>query len=185
MIPLGYMLKKIMAPAPDWMNSPHVAAVHSLSGCVSADFGDYIDLWQHNGWWLFDSPDAVKKSASCLGVSSDALSLFYYEAFDRQFIEETESWEPFEPEASFPTNVSRPDENRMKLSGYDVVTFFVRTSPECSPLSCNGLAASVPVNERCLFDDFERAHAAIESGDFHDSEPGPYRIIAVYTVEQP
>jgi hypothetical protein len=183
MIPLGYMLKTVTAPAPDWMNSQQVSAVHSLSGCVSPNFGDYIDLWQHNGWWLFDTPAAVRHAAESLNVSPQAFSLFYYEAFDRQFVEETNSWQPFTPEASFPTRVSRPDQASIRLSGYDVVTFSAGTSPECSPLSCNGLAASLPANDRGLFDSFDTAYAALERGDFHDSEPGPYRIIAVNLVD--
>ena len=39
------------------------------------------------------------------------------------------------------------------------------------------------MNERCLFDTFEDAYAAIERGEFKDSEPGPYRIVAVYLVD--
>jgi hypothetical protein len=182
MIPLGYMLKTVTAPAPDWMNSPQVAAVHSLSGCVSPNFGDYIDLWQHNGWWLFDTAAAVRHAAESIGASTETLSLFYYEAFDQQFVEEANKWQPIIPEASFSTQISRPDQATIRLSGYDVVTFFAGTSPECSPLSCNGLAASLPANDHGLFDSFDAAYAAVENGNFHDSEPGPYRIIAVYLV---
>ena len=70
--------------------------------------------------------------------------------------------------------------------GFDVVTYSVQTSAECSPLSCNGLAkdvcvadvsvadvcvadVSVPdvcVNEHCLFATFEEAKGALESGLF-------------------
>lgn len=183
MIPLGYLLKTVIAPAPDWMNSPRLRAVHSLSGCVSSNFGDYVDLWQHNGWWLFDSPDAVRRAAFSLGSDADRLSLFYYEAFNQQFIEATKSWEPIEPDAAFVTKVSKPDPAGITLSGYDVVAFSTGTSPECSPLSCNGLAASLPANERCLFDEFDTARLAIETGDFRNSEPGPFRIVAVYSVK--
>lgn len=182
MIPLGYMLKAVTTPAPAWMKSPQVRFVHSLSGCVSANFGDYINLWQHNGWWLFDSPAAVRHAAESLSVPSEALELFYYEAFSRQFNEDSKSWEPIEPETSFATQVTLPDQTRVSLSGYDVVTFFVRAGPECSPLSCNGLAASLPANARCLFDNFDLARSAVENGDFANSEPGPFRIIAVYKV---
>jgi len=182
MIPIGYMLKTVASPAPDWIEAPEVTAVHSLSGCVSRNFGYYIPLWRHNGWWLFDTPKAARDAAAELGVATDGLSLFYYEAYDQQYDDESQSWQAFEPESDgFTTEVVRPDSATM--SGYDVVTYFVRTSPECSPLSCNGLAESIPVNERCLFDGFEDAFAAIESGKFKDSEPGPYRIIAVYQVD--
>jgi hypothetical protein len=183
MIPLGYMLKNVASPPPDWMKASAVRAVHSLSNCVSADFSDYIPLWKHNGWWLFDTPGAVKKAAAEEGVSSDKLALFYYEAFDEQYNDEADCWESFGPEASFPTAVVPPIS--AVLSGYDVVTFYVGTSPECSPLSCNALASELRVNERCLFDSFEEAYAAVAQGKFKDSEPGPYRIVAVYSVEPP
>lgn len=182
MIPLGYMLKSVASPAPHWMGSPGVTAVHSLSGCVSSDFAEYIPLWKHNGWWLFDTPGAVKDAAAELGVATDGLSLFYYEAFDQQYDDDKKSWQPFAAESggSFTTGVVQP--NTATLSGFDVVNFFSQTSPECSPLSCNGLAAALPVNERCLFDSFDEAHAAVESGKFENAEPGPYRIVAVYLV---
>jgi len=183
LIPLGYMLKTVASPPPEWLEAPAVKAVHSLSGCVSADFGDYIPIWKHNGWWLFDTPKAVYDAAEELKVETDGLTLFYYEAFDQQYDEKSKAWQPFEPETggSFTEGVVRPDS--ATLSGYDVVSFFVQTSPECSPLSCNSLAATLRVNERCLFDSFDQAFAALENGEFEDTEPGPYRIIAVYLVE--
>lgn len=182
MIPLGYMLKQVASPAPEWINSPGVKAVHSLSNCVSDDFADYVPLWQHNGWWLFDNLDAVSYAARSLGVDPRGLGLFYYEAFDHQYDEDRRQWERFEPE-DFATNVVKPQ--TATLSGFDVVTFTVGTSPECSPLSCCGLAADLQANERCLFDTFVDAHSALERGDFDRSEPGPFRVIAVYQVACP
>lgn len=68
------------------------------------------------------------------------------------------------------------------LEGFDVTTFSMHSSPECSPLSCNSLANNIPVNEHCLFRTFQEAKEAIEGGLFKNSEPGPYRVFAVYTV---
>src|SRR5882762_11680399 len=72
---------------------------------------------------------------------------------------------------------------KRKLEGYDVVCFTVRTSPECSPLSCNPLAETIPVNEHCLLSSLEEAVRLIERGAFNNSEPGPYRIFAVYSCD--
>jgi hypothetical protein len=69
------------------------------------------------------------------------------------------------------------------LRGFDVTTFSLNNSPECSPLSCNSLATSIPVNEHCLFNAFAEAKEALEAGLFENSEPGPYRVFAVYTVD--
>lgn len=181
MIPLGYMLKSVTTPAPGWMNAPNVTAVHSLSNCVSEDFADYIRLWQHNGWWLFDTPSTVRDAARACGLDPDAFGLFYYEAFDRQYDDEAGTWRPFAPEGAFQPKVSPP--SNATLSGFDVVTFLAGTSPECSPLSCNALADSLPVNAYCLFDSFEGARAALEGGAFKNSEPGPFRIVAVYSIK--
>ncbi|WP_353227726.1 hypothetical protein [Novosphingobium sp.] len=180
MVPLGYMLKSVTSPAPDWLNAPGVVAVHSLSNCISPDLGDYIPMWCHNGWWLFDTPDAADNVALTMGTSVDSLTLFYYEAFHQQFDEESETWMPFAPN-DFATAVVAP--YSAVLSGFDVVTFSVGTSPECSPLSCNRLAESLKVNQNCLFDSFDEARAAIENGSFRNSEPGPYRIIAIHAVD--
>ena len=48
--------------------------------------------------------------------------------------------------------------------------------------SCNGLADEVETNSRCLLDSLERAQHLLENGTFNNSEPGPYRIFAVYSV---
>lgn len=93
----------------------------------------------------------------------------------------TASWVRFEPEASFDTNVQPPSAHT--LEGFDVVTFSAGTSPECSPLSCNALAAGISTNSHCLLPSLDAAIQALESGSFDNSEPGPYRIIAVYSVD--
>ena len=108
------------------------------------------------------------------------MTLFYYGVFDQQFDEYANSWSAFTPERSFLTGVEIPGD--AQLEGYDVATFTVGTSPECSPLSCNGLAAEVTVNRHCLFGSFDTAKWSLESGRFNGSEPGPFRIFAVYTL---
>ena len=55
MIPVGYMYKKIVIK-PDWLKAANIVDVYSLSNCISHGFADYINYWQHNGYWLFDSP---------------------------------------------------------------------------------------------------------------------------------
>jgi len=71
------------------------------------------------------------------------------------------------------------------LEGFDIATFSVGTSPECSPLSCNALAAEIKTNCHCLLDSFDEAKQSLESGKFKHSEPGPFRIFAVYSAEWP
>jgi hypothetical protein len=51
----------------------------------------------------------------------------------------------------------------------------------CSPLSCNGMAESLPVNDFCLIDDLETALAAARRFGIEQPEPGPYLVIEVLT----
>lgn len=172
---------KRVAVRPDWMKAPAVCDIYSLSRCVSENFADYINFWRHNGYWLFDSPKIIEGLATENAIPLEGLTLFYYEAFEQQYDADDQAWTPFSPEASFTTNVQSP--KNKTLHGFDVTTFFAQTSPECSPLSCNSLAEAISTNKHCLLDTFEEARDTLERGAFKDSEPGPYRIISVYTVD--
>jgi hypothetical protein len=180
MIPVGYMAKRISG-SPDWLKALQVADIYSVSSCVSDDFADYINFWKHNGYWLFDSPEIIRSVAFENSISLDGAKLFYYEAYEMEFT--GNDWQQFFSEPSIPTDVLPPVEKT--LEGFDVVTFSARNSPECSPLSCNGLAQTIPTNAHCLIDTFEQAKAALDKGQFNNSEPGPYRIFAVYSVDWP
>jgi hypothetical protein len=177
-IPVGYMAKRVYK-RPDWINAPHIADIYSVSGCVSEDFTDYIQYWKHNGYWLFNSPEVIQNIARENSISLDGMSLFYYEAHEMEF--DAEKWTAYTPEPAFPTNVTPPSSKN--LEGFDVVTFYSRTSPECSPLSCNSLAKDLSVNSHCLFASFEEAESQLNRGAFTCSEPGPYRIFAVYSTD--
>jgi hypothetical protein len=180
MIPAGYMAKRVIA-LPDYLPAERVSTIYSVSGCVSPDFADYIEFWRHNGYWLFDSPEVILEVARQHDIDVAGTILFFYEVFEQQY--DAGTWTSFAPEPSFGTAVRVPDERQ--LEGYDVVTFYSQTSPECSPLSCNALAREVPTNSHCLFDSFEETRRLLENGTFHACEPGPYRIFAVYSVPWP
>ncbi len=181
MIPVGYMAKRIKK-RPDWLDAGRVGEIYSVSGCISENFApEYIDYWKHNGYWLFDSPEIIKNVAKENSIQLDGTSLFFYEVHELEF--DGENWREFAPESSLPTNVVVPSSKR--LEGFDVVTFFAKGKPECSPLSCNSLAEELPANSHCLLSSFDEAKANIDNGEFRNSEPGPYRIFAVYSVDWP
>ena len=185
MIPVGYMYKKVVV-RPDWLETESVTDVYSLSGCVSEDFAGYINnwtykYWKHNGYWLFNSPQVILEFATEHGIDMSGTTLFYYESYEYEYDEDTKDWSTFSPELSFVTDVQTPIDKY--LSGFDVTSFRMGSSPECSPLSCNSLATSFPVNEHCLFNTFAEAKEALEGGLFENSEHGPYRIFAVYRVD--
>ena len=180
MIPAGYMAKRV-EKSPDWLGAPNVDDIYSVSPCISEDFADYINHWKHNGYWLFDSPEVICRLAERASIDLEGTKLFYYEVYNLQFNEETRSWESFGPEPSFALEVEKPTAAR--LEGFDVVSFAVGTSPECSPLSCNGLAKQIVTNRHCLLSSLEDARGLLENGQIVDCEPGPYRIFAVHSVE--
>jgi hypothetical protein len=179
MIPVGYMYKRVVV-RPDWLRAEAVFDVYSLSNCISHDFADYINYWKHNGYWLFNSPEVIEEIATNEGIDLSGTTLFYYEAYEEEFDEDSNKWSAFTPESEFATDVQVPRDKH--LEGFDVTTFSFHTSPECSPLSCNSLATEIPVNEHCLFNTLAEAKEALWRGFFKNSEPGPFRIFAVYTV---
>ena len=182
MIPAGYMAKLIVT-RPDWLEADRVVDVYSVSNCVSDDFADYINCWKHNGYWFFDSPQTIRELAKVSSLDLANTRLFYYEVHELEYDEKERSWTPFGPHASFKTEIVRPDNRH--LEGYDVVSFYAYTSPECSPLSCNSLASEVETNEHCLLSSLDKAKQLLAEGKFDNCEPGPYRIFAVYSVQWP
>ena len=183
MIKAGYLAKHVVMK-PDWLNATRVVDIYSVSGCISGDFADYIGYWRHNGYWLFDSPSIIRDLAEQKNISLAGCTLFYYEVHELQFNDKKSAWEGFAPEPSFPLAVESP--RYATLAGYDVVSCSAGASPECSPLSCNGLAKEIATNSHCLLESLEDAKQLLEQGRFVNCEPGPYRIFSVYTetVEQ-
>ena len=180
LIPIGYLAKR-SCQKPEALNLPSVVDIYSVGSCVNDDFTDYINYWKHNGYWLFDSPEIIRTVVRDNSIDLHGTKLFYYEAHEMQFTED--GWRSFSPEPSFPTNVIPP--SRKKLEGFDVVTFKAGNAPECSPLSCNGLAEKIHTNAHCLFESFDEAETSLSTGKFVGCEPGPYRIFAVYSVDWP
>jgi len=182
MIPVGYMAKRI-SRRPDWLQAEQVVDVYSVSGCVSKNFADFINYWRHNGYWFFNSPQVIQQLAQENALDLSGTQLFYYAVYAQEFDADLLQWSGFEPELSFTTQVAAP--LAKILEGFDVVSFALGTSPECSPLSCNGLAAEVATNQHCLLESLEQARHLLDSGQHQQMEPGPYRIFAVYSVDWP
>lgn len=147
---------------------------------MSDDFADYINYWRHNGFWLFNRPSDMDEIIAREEIDRSGLTLFYYEVHEQAFDSDAAAWIDVLPDESFVTSVEPPLQAR--LDGYDVVCFTQANAPEHSPLSCNGLADELPVNRHCLFDTLEAAKSALSDGALKNCEPGPYRILAVYTV---
>ena len=180
MIAVGYMYKAV-AQKPEWLRADHVRDIYSASGCVSEDFSDWLNLWRHNSFWLFDSPRIIEKIAKEHGVCLDAMTLFFYQAYEQQWDIDLKEWMPYAPRSGFPLQIQQPKSS--SIAGYDLTSYSNQTNAECSPLSCNHLAERVSVSEHCLLHSFDEAKALVETGALDDCEEGPYRILEVHTVE--
>ncbi len=178
MIPIGYMYKIVVA-RPDWLDSPGVVDIRSISSCISEDFVDFVQYWKHNGYWLFDEPRIIEELANTAKIDLSGMTLFYYEAHEDEFDETAGEWRAFAACHGIETDVRAPVDKQ--LQGFDVVAISLHSDPGCSPLSCNGLATELPTNRHCLFDSFDEAKDALDGGLFVKCEHGPYRIIGVYT----
>lgn len=179
MIPVGYLAKRVESK-PDFLKNDQVENIYSVSNCISKDFTDYTEYWKHNGFWMFNSQEDIRALAREHGLDLAETKMFYYEVFECQCYEDDSAWELLEPEKSFVTDVQAPA--KKVLDGYDIVSFSQGNAPECSYLSCNHMAETIPVNRHCLIETFEEAKSLLSQGAFKGCEPGPCRIFAVYSV---
>lgn len=180
MIPIGYMYKQVDSK-PEWLKTDQVEDIFSVSSYISDDFDDWINYWKHNGYWFFNSPAVIESIARDNAISLAGMQLFYYQAYEKQWNEKKGAWTDYQPDNYFETNVIEPVS--ATLVGYDVVSFSAQSNAECSPLSCNHLAEKMRANSHCLLSSLDEAKELLESGQFTNCEAGPYRIFAVYQVQ--
>ena len=76
------------------------------------------------------------------------------------------------------SEAAAPHYQSMGNAAVDVETFGFG----CSPLSCNHMAESIPVNGFCLLGDLETALATARTFGIQGPEPGPYVIIEVLSA---
>src|SRR3954449_12109125 len=155
---IGYFPKKATEAPPDWLagTAAPVVEICSVSKCIAPAPPDWIDHWLHNRWSCFDSPELARKTISTDLSEFDVYAWLLYPV-------------RFENGSRLPLRVVAPDVHSLpahtQLLGYDAVSSsksrldFDQGSPvpdyfgfECSPLSCNQMARSIPCNRYCLID---------------------------------
>ena len=187
MIPAGYLLKRIVQ-SPEGLTAPNVFDVCSVSDCVNHDLVDIETIWEHNSFGVANNPELLWRLAREGNIDTSDAQLFFYEAYELEiesdgWRERPPRWGPLTPVASGKVEPSlAPIPQNRILRGYDVVVF--GDYLEHSPLSCNGVAATVSVNAHCLFETLDQAKEAIECGHFNGSEPGIYKIYSVHLVQR-
>jgi hypothetical protein len=173
MFDAGYFLRRI-APKPDHLAVPGVREICSVSECISSGADDWIAAWRHNGLGWFNHV------ADALSVAPEAqrgeFRLFAYRIHPDVFRGATRST------FSLPGDVHpEPLPEGFRSMGFDSASKSSAEglSLECSPLSCNGLAAELPVNEHCLFPSLDAAIAGAQRFAAEQPEPGDYYVVEV------
>ncbi|GDY19546.1 hypothetical protein LBMAG56_08910 [Verrucomicrobiota bacterium] len=178
---IGYFAKLTMK-RPDWLTAPQVEEICSASTCMSRADWDWLNVWKHNEMWLYDSPDLATDVVPAEKLA--ACDVYAYRLYPVRFVQGCRKL--------FTIPMVKPSalNSGFERFGYDL---FSRTfekisdcSPlfECSPLSCNNLAAEVPTNRYCLLDTAEEAFSLAPTlevpGQPPRGEPGPYFIVEVW-----
>jgi hypothetical protein len=169
----GYFPKTI-AKRDDWLEAPDVTEIWSVSECMSKGPADWITKWIHNDFWLFDTV-ALAESVIPPGERGST-RILAYRVWNRMF----DAGE--ELEAPLPASDLHEPEAHFARIGFDAVGRS-HNSFDCSPLSCNGGAATMATNEACLFPTLEEALAGAKEFSKGNWEPGPYWIVEVLHSE--
>ena len=157
--------------------------IASVSECITKRPDDWVKRWNFNRSTFWNTE--AEAWACVPDESKSEFKLFAYRIlpllFDTSGVEKQITIDQL-----FPGDL--PDLSRESASpqfqriGYDVVERDVSTGMlgfGCSPLSCNGMAEGIDVNEFCLIDDLETALTAAWRFGVEQPEPGPYVIVEV------
>lgn len=172
MIDAGYFAKRVV-PGSGWLNAPGVAEICSVSTCIASGPEGWIDRWLHNELGWFNS--ALDAMAVVPADERIVYRLFAYRIHPHLFRDG--SAQPF----ALPPDVRAVAiPATFQSLGFDAVS---KSLPglgfECSPLSCNGMAAEMATNESCLFDSLDGAIAGAARFSIEQPEPGDYYVVEV------
>ena len=157
-----------------WNDSESVHEICSVSDCVAQGPSGWIEYWLHNDLGFFNTQsDAYKIMPS----GNNLFQIFAYRLLLLEFSDGHSG-----PLKSLNLPVDPLPENFTSL-GFDIVNRTVSDSFECSPLSCNGLAAEIPVNQYCLVDSLDVAIDLAMRFSLEKPEPGPYFVLEVFRVQ--
>jgi hypothetical protein len=176
MIPGGYFARRVM-PRPESLHAPGVREICSVSECMSPGAPDWMRQWRHNGFGWFNTVDDAL--AAVPGEERRQFRLFAYRIHPEVF-RGRERMAVTSPADVRPA----PLPDGFVSLGYDSAS---RSSEaglglECSPLSCNGLASELTVNEHCLFPTLDAALAGAGRFALEQPEPGDYYVVEVLEV---
>lgn len=173
MIDGGYFAKRIEA-RPDWLQAHGVSEVCSVSNCISTPPDGWIEHWRHNGFGWFNR---IADATDIVPLEQRAnFRLFAYRLHPLVFQKSSRT------ELAVPPDVRpEPIPATFRSLGFDSASKSMESilGFECSPLSCNSMAAEFAVNEFCLFASLQDATAGAERFAAEQPEPGDYYVIEV------
>jgi hypothetical protein len=178
---LGYIAKKPWKPPKEWdpEATSGVEVVCSVSNCLAEPSPDWVDRWDFNRATCHATAEAAL-AATPPGKRGEFVVFAYWllpahEAPAADLVEEAfVSGLPALPARLGPTDYEG--------LGFDVVALSNAVMGfGCSPLSCNGLAASERVNRFCLVDELDRALELAKrfSAPGAGHEPDTYYVVKV------
>lgn len=145
--------------------------IASVSECIAKRPRGWIDLWTHNDWGFYDTFELAEEALGYVAVPFDwpvmAYALLPIEFGEREV--------PLEV-----VSTAVPQLGGSERLGWDVVSKDFSSYFECSPLSCNGMASEVAVNELCLLKTREEAIAFARRCAREQPEPGRYFVVEVW-----
>ena len=161
-------------PAPGGLRAPGVREICSVSQCISSGPDNWFASWRHNSLgWFNTVADAVRVVPE---ARRGEYRLFAYrihpEVFrgrERRPLVVPDDVRPDAAPAGF-RSIGFDSASRSSEAGLSL---------ECSPLSCNGLATELPVNEHCLFQTIDDAIAGAIRFAIEQPEPGDYYVVEV------
>jgi hypothetical protein len=175
---LGYLAKKLV-PRPDWLASPNVEFIASVSECSSPAPPNRIDLWKHNNVGLYDS-EALARTILPEETSTEYTILAYQASPIAYHDGRPYDWNPW---TNAETAAPELDPEFDKHLGFDIVGHTTGGFFECSPLSCNGVAKEIAVNRFCLVDDLQQAMDLAKNFSRPESHVEPaygYIVVSVW-----
>jgi hypothetical protein len=172
-IDAGYFAKRI-EPKPEGLNAPGVVEICSVSNCISKGPEGWIGHWLHNGLGWYNR--LLDAAAVLPAHDKSTHRLFAYRIYPMFFRNGGRQ------ALVLPADVRpEPIPDTFRSLGFDTVSRQTDAGFgfECSPLSCNAMAAECATNTHCLFGSVEDAIAGATRFSIAQPEPGDYYVIEV------
>jgi hypothetical protein len=182
--PIGFLAKQTKRrPDPPIGD---VEEICSVSCCLSKAPPGSISLWCHHAMGFYAS-EALALSVIPPRDDRTDYDVYAYAMLPVAFDEDGEPRALSEDESRALSEAAKDAEEisgDYELLGWDIVSnslgWVDSQSFECSPLTCNSLAGTIPANRYGLIDGLDAAFAAAPEIIRSPAEPGPYYLVQVW-----